>query len=116
VAVGAIAIGLGIVFKGMNVSYLVGLAFSVAASANLPAIIMLIFWKGTTGKGIAASIAVGIASSIGIIVFSPSIYGNFSLAPAPIPLDNPAIVSVPLSVLTLVVVSLLTKKKEMRKA
>jgi cation/acetate symporter len=116
IAVGAIAIGLGILFKGMNVSYLVGLAFSVAASSNLPAIIMLIFWKGTTGKGIAASIAVGIVSSIGIISLSPTVFGNFSTATAPIPLDNPAIVSVPLSVITLVVVSLLTKKKEIAKA
>jgi cation/acetate symporter len=112
VTVGAIAIGLGILFKGMNVSYLVGLAFAVAASANLPAIIMLLFWKGTTGQGIAASILVGMVSSVVIIVLSPSIFSNFGLGTAPMPLDNPAIFSVPLSVLTLVVVSLLTKKKK----
>ncbi len=51
--------------KGMNVSFLVGLAFAVAASANLPAIVMLLFWKKTTAKGIAASIVVGIVASLG---------------------------------------------------
>ncbi len=55
--IGGIAILLGILFKGMNVSFLVGLAFAVAASANLPAIVMLLFWKRTTAKGIAASIS-----------------------------------------------------------
>ena len=48
--VGALAIVLGILFKGMNVSFLVGLAFAVAASANLPAILMLLFWKRTTPR------------------------------------------------------------------
>ena len=45
VAVGLIAIVLGIIFQNQNVSFLVGLAFAIAASANLPAILMLLFWK-----------------------------------------------------------------------
>jgi len=110
--VGLIAILLGILFKGMNVSFLVGLAFAVAASANLPAILFLLFWKKTTAKGIASSIIVGIVSSIGIILFSPTMYEKYGLVPAsaPIPLDNPGIISIPLAVITLVVVSLLTQK------
>ncbi|MCD4824735.1 MAG: cation acetate symporter, partial [Phycisphaerae bacterium] len=63
--IGIVAIVLGIVFQGMNVSFLVGWAFAVAASANLPAIIMLLFWKRTTSKGIAASITVGIITAVG---------------------------------------------------
>ncbi|OGR53377.1 MAG: cation acetate symporter [Elusimicrobia bacterium GWA2_62_23] len=112
--VGIIAIVLGIIFQGMNVSFLVGLAFAVAASANLPAIIMILFWKRTTAKGIAASIVTGMVSAIGIIMFSPSMYDKFGLNPAtaPFPLDNPGIVSIPLSFLVLVAVSLLTQKKE----
>jgi cation/acetate symporter len=112
--VGIIAIILGIIFRGMNVSFLVGLAFAVAASANLPSIIMILFWKRTTAKGIAASIVTGMVSAIGIIMFSPSMYDKFGLDPAtaPFPLDNPGIVSIPLSFLVLVTVSLLTKKKE----
>ena len=112
--VGIIAIMLGILFQGMNVSFLVGLAFAVAASANLPSIIMILFWKKTTAKGIAASIVTGMVSAIGIIMFSPSMYDKFGLNPAtaPVPLDNPGIISIPLSFLVLVVVSLLTQKKE----
>jgi cation/acetate symporter len=111
-AVGGVAIVLGIVFKGVNVSFLVGLAFAVAASANLPAILMMLFWKRTTGRGITASIIVGVVSSIGIILLSPSMYELYGLDPAlaPIPLKNPGIVSIPLSFLAIVVVSLLTRR------
>jgi cation/acetate symporter len=111
-AVGAVAIVLGIVFKGVNVSFLVGLAFAVAASANLPAILMMLFWKRTTGRGITASIIVGVVSSIGIILLSPTMFELYGLDPAsaPIPLKNPGIVSIPLSFLAIVVVSLLTRK------
>ena len=110
--IGGIAIVLGILFKGMNVTFLVGLAFAVAASANLPAITMLLFWKKTTAKGIAASIVVGIVASLALIAFSPELYTLYGRNPldAPIPLNNPGIVSIPLSFITLVVVSLLTQK------
>ncbi len=112
ICVGVFAIALGILFKGMNVSFLVGLAFAVAASANLPSILFLLFWKKTTAKGISSSIIVGIISSIGIILFSPTMYDKYGLIPAnaPIPLDNPGIISIPLAIITLVVVSLLTQK------
>ncbi len=110
--VGLFAILLGILFKGMNVSFLVGLAFAVAASANLPAILFLLFWEKTTAKGIAYSIVTGIVSSVGIILLSPSMYERYGLlkSAAPIPLDNPGIISIPLSALVLVVVSLLSQK------
>jgi cation/acetate symporter len=116
--IGGIAILLGILFKGMNVTFLVGLAFAVAASANLPAITMLLFWKKTTANGIAASIVVGIVASLGLIAFSPDLYTLYGLNPldAPIPLSNPGIISIPLSFITLVVVSLMTAKKNNVKA
>ncbi len=115
--IGGIAILLGILFKGMNVSFLVGLAFSVAASANLPSIVMLLFWKKTTSKGIFASIIIGIVSSLGLIALSPELFTLYGINPldAPIPLNNPGIVSIPLSFITLVVVSLLTQKAEKAK-
>ena len=113
IIVGVMAIALGILFKGVNVSFLVGWAFAVAASANLPAILMLLFWKKTTAKGIAASIFVGIVSALGIILVSPSMYARYGLEPssAPIGLDNPGIVSIPLSFFVLVVVSLMSQKE-----
>ncbi len=110
--IGMIAIILGILFKGMNVSFLVGWAFAVAASANLPAIIMLIFWKKTTAKGIAASIFVGIVAALSIILLSPDMFARYGLdkASSPISLSQPGIISIPLSFITLVVVSLMTQK------
>ncbi|MCF7854781.1 MAG: cation acetate symporter [Candidatus Pacebacteria bacterium] len=113
IAVGGLAIVLGILFKGMNVSFLVGLAFAVAASANLPAIMMLLFWKRTTAKGVAASILVGVVSAMGLILLSPSMFERYGMTrdAAPIALDQPGIISIPLSFITLIVVSLLTQKK-----
>ncbi|MHB0946412.1 MAG: sodium/solute symporter [Sedimentisphaerales bacterium] len=114
VVVGCIAMFLGVIFKGMNVSYLVGWAFAVAASANLPAIIMLLFWKGTTKYGVAASIIVGAISSVGLILLSPDMFERYGMlrSSAPISLDNPGIVSIPLSFIVLVVVSLFTEKQK----
>lgn len=112
--VGIIAIILGIVFRGVNVSFLVGWAFAVAASANLPAILMLLFWPKTTAKGITASIFVGIVAALGIILTGPAMfagpYGK-TAADALHPLGQPGIISIPLSFLTLVVVSLFTQNK-----
>ena len=111
-AVGVIAIILGISFKGMNVSFLVGWAFAVAASANLPSILMLLFWKKTTAKGIAYSIVTGIVAALGIILTSPTMWDRYGLdkADAPHMLDNPAIISFTLALIVLIVVSLATQK------
>ncbi len=112
VIIGCIAIYLGIIFEGMNVSFLVGWAFAVAASANLPAILMLLFWSKTTAPGIAASILVGLVSSLGLILVSPDMwvrYGNLP-ADAPVQFNSPALISIPLSFLALVIVSMITQK------
>ncbi|MBB5022145.1 cation acetate symporter [Desulfurispira natronophila] len=112
ISVGGLAIYLGILFEGMNVSFLVGWAFAIAASANLPAILMLLFWKKTTAWGIAASVGTGIVSALGLILVSPDMYTRYGLLPqdAPMVLNNPGIISIPLSFLALIVVSLLTQK------
>ena len=113
IVVGGFAILLGILFKGTNVSFLVGLAFAVAASANLPSILMLLFWKKTTSKGITASILTGIVASLGLILFSPLMWDIYGLGAsnAPVPLENPGIISIPLSFIVLVIVSLMTQPK-----
>lgn len=119
VGVGIIAIILGILFRGVNVSFLVGWAFAVAASANLPAIVMLLFWKRTTAAGIVASISVGIVSALGIILTGPEMFaGPYGLTAADAwhKLGQPGIVSIPLSFLALVVVSLMTQKRAVRTA
>ncbi|MBE0565651.1 MAG: cation acetate symporter [Krumholzibacteria bacterium] len=112
--VGIVAIVLGIVFRGVNVSFLVGWAFAVAASANLPAIVMLLFWKGTTAQGIVASIIVGIVAALGIILTGPEMFaGPYGLRAEDAwhPLGQPGIISIPLSFLALVAVSLLTRRR-----
>jgi len=116
--VGFLAIVLGILFKGMNVTFLVGLAFAVAASANLPSIIMLLFWERTTSKGITASIIMGMVSSLGLIALSPDLYKLYGMDPlqAPVPFTNPGIISIPLSFITLIVVSLLTPQDKIKEA
>ncbi|TWT85355.1 Cation/acetate symporter ActP [Posidoniimonas polymericola] len=114
VVVGAIAIALGIVFETMNVGYLVGWAFSVAASANLPALVMLLFWERTTKQGIIAAILMGMVSSLAWILLSEDtftmVYGLESGWLTPF--SQPGIVTIPLGFLTLVVVSLMTPRHE----
>ena len=118
VVVGVIAILLGIAFEKLNVGFLVGWAFNIAASANLPAIVMLLFWKGTTKQGITWSIIVGMVSSLGWILLSEqafkNVYGYSSAdaaASAVVPFSQPGIVTIPLAFIVLVLVSLMTKKK-----
>lgn len=112
-AVGIVAILLGMAFKGINVSFLVGWAFAIAASANLPAILFLLFWKKTSATGITASIIVGIVTSLAIILTSPTMWDKYGLDPANAlhQLENPALISFPLAVLTVYLVSLWRPKR-----
>jgi cation/acetate symporter len=112
VVIGAIAIGLGILAlqAGLNIAFLVALAFAIAASANLPTIIYTLFWKRFTTQGALWSIYGGLIACVGLIIFSPAVSGK-PVNPATgkslsmfqgvdfhwFPLDNPGIVSIPLS-------------------
>lgn len=114
VVIGAIAIVLGIVFMKMNVTYLVGWAFSVAASANLPSLVMILFWRGVTRQGVIAAVTVGMTSSLAWILLSADTYKEiYKLNPAdsPVPFSQPGIVTIPLGFLTLIAVSLLTRPR-----
>jgi cation/acetate symporter len=115
VVVGIIAIALGILFKQLNVSYLVGWAFSVAASANLPALVMLLFWPRTTKQGVIAAILVGMVSSLAWILTSGETFEKvYGLPPdqALMPFSQPGIVTIPLGFLTLIAVSLATRRSQ----
>jgi cation/acetate symporter len=114
-SVGVLAICLGILFAKMNVNFLVGWAFNIAASANLPSLIMLLFWKRTTKQGITAAIMVGMLSSLAWILLSAQAYKDvYGLDPARaiVPFSQPAIVTIPLGFLVLVLVSWLTPPPE----
>jgi cation/acetate symporter len=114
-AMGVLAIGLGIALQGQNVAYMVGLAFAIAASSNFPALLMALFWRGFTTAGAVASIVVGAVAALVLIYFSPTIQvdvlGN---ADAPFPLGNPALISMPLAFAVGIVVSLLRPEPEAR--
>ena len=117
VVVGVIAMVLGILFERMNVTFLVGWAFNVAASANLPSLVMLLFWKRTTKQGITAAILVGMVSSLAWILLSAQAFSDVYGLPAARragALQPAGIVTIPLGFLVLVVVSLLTPRQEDR--
>jgi cation/acetate symporter len=112
IVIGAISIGLGILAlqAGLNIAFLVALAFAVAASANLPTILYTLFWKRFTTQGALWSMYGGLITCIVLIVFSPVVSGapvNPATGLSPslfqdadfswFPLNNPGIVSIPLS-------------------
>ncbi len=111
VGLGIVAMALGILFRNFNVSFLVGWAFNIAASANLPALVMLLFWPRTTRQGIITAVTVGMLASLTWILLSADtfekVYG-LSRDMALTPFSQPGLVTIPLGFLVLVVVSLLT--------
>jgi cation/acetate symporter len=115
IVVGALAMVLGVAFREMNPTFLVGWAFNVAASANLPALVMLLFWKRTTKQGITAAIVVGLVSSLAWLLLSAPAYKsvyNLDPARAPAPFSQPGIVTIPLGFIVLILVSLLTRPRQ----
>src|SRR5439155_25407045 len=99
-----------------NASFLVGWAFNVAASANLPALVMLLFWRRTTKQGITAAIVIGLLSSLGWLALTPDAYQKvYGWDPklALMPFSQRAIVTIPLGFIVLIVISVLTQKRAM---
>jgi cation/acetate symporter len=70
--VGAVAVTIGILAKGQNVAHLVALAFAVAASANLPAVLLTLHWKRCNTGGVVAGLIVGTVTAIGLVMVSPN--------------------------------------------
>jgi cation/acetate symporter len=102
--VGAVAIAVAIVLgPTFNVAFLVALAFAVAASANLPVIVLSLFWKRFSTEGAVCGLATGLVSSLALIAISPSIMGldgHHLIQMKPLfPLENPGIVSIPMGFL-----------------
>jgi cation/acetate symporter len=109
--IGVVAIVLAIALRSLNVAFLVGLAFAVAASANVPAILLTLYWRRFNTTGMIAGMLVGLLSAVVLIVLSPAVMGidaagvaarHLIQRPPIFPLDNPAIVSVPLGFLAAV--------------
>ena len=108
IGLGIVGVVLGISFKGQNVAFMVGLAFAIAASANFPALLMSIFWRRFTTAGAVSSMLVGTTLTLVLIYLSPTVQVDLlHHASAWFPLKNPALVSMPVSFLTGIVMSLL---------
>jgi len=100
VALGIVAIFLGIAFEKQNVAYMVGLAFAIAASANFPVLITSMYWKGLTTRGAVIGGFLGLVSAVVLTVLSKGIWVTVIGMPAAIfPYDNPALFSMPLAFL-----------------
>src|SRR3974390_577016 len=120
--VGAVAISIAIVLgPTFNVAFLVALAFAVAASANLPVILLSIFWRRFNTAGAVAGLAVGLLSSIGLIIIGPSIMAvdpptitgaarHLIQAKTIFPLENPGILSIPLGFIAAFLGTMLSKE------
>ena len=109
VALGIIAVILGITFKGQNVAFMVSLAFAIAASANFPALVLSIFWRRCTTAGAVSSMLLGTISTLTLIYLSPTVQVDLlGHASAWFSLKNPALVTIPLSFAAGIIVSLVT--------
>jgi cation/acetate symporter len=112
-ALGAGAMALGFLFRDLNASFLVGWAFNVAASANLPALVMALFWRRATAAGVSAAIITGLASSLAWVLVSKDAFEKVYGLPAGdalAPFSQPAIVTIPLSAAVGVAVSLMAQR------
>ncbi|MEU8959142.1 cation acetate symporter [Streptomyces sp. NPDC048518] len=102
--IGVVAIGLGLLARDLNVAFLVGLAFAVAASANLPVLLYSLFWRNFTTRGAVWSVYGGLLPAVALVILSPVVSGGpDSLFPGVdfqyFPLENPGLVSIPLGFL-----------------
>ncbi|GAA1097869.1 solute symporter family protein [Nocardiopsis metallicus] len=122
--IGAISIALAVQAQAQNVAFLVGLAFAIAAAANLPVIVLTMFWRRFNTKGVEWGIYGGLSTTLLLMLFSPVMSGktdpvtgeNLSMLPAWIdiqffPMENPALVAVPVGFACAVIGSLLSPER-----
>ena len=74
VALGIVAVLLGIAFEKQNIAFMVSLAFAIAASANFPVLLMSVLWKGCTTRGAVIGGFLGLISSVALTVVSPAVW------------------------------------------
>lgn len=116
VVIGALAIVLSLFAQQLNVAFLVGLAFAVAASANLPVLLYSLFWRRFTTRGAVWSVYGGLVPAVLLVVFSPVVSGGRTAVFPGVdfhwfPLENPGLVSIPLGFLAGWVGTLLSREE-----
>jgi cation/acetate symporter len=117
VALGILAIILGIAFEQQNIAFMVGLAFAIAASANFPIIILSMFWRKLTTRGALIGGFMGLISATVMVILGPTVWESVLGHPkgsAPFPYDNPAIFSVTLAFIGSWLFSVLDKSENAR--
>ncbi|MCP1605286.1 cation acetate symporter [Pseudomonas citronellolis] len=107
---GVLAIALGMLFEQVNIAFLVGLTFGIAASANFPVLIMAMYWKGLTTRGAIWGGLSGLIAALVLVVLSPTVWVTvLGHAKALFPYDHPALFAMPLAFGMIVVVSKLDR-------
>jgi len=106
--VGFLSIFLSIQLRGLNVAVLTGLAFAVAASANVPVLVLALAWRRFSRGGAISGMLVGLVSSLVLIAVGPSVMGTKAL----FPLLNPGIVSIPLGFIGAIAGTLVFRDRE----
>jgi cation/acetate symporter len=112
VALGVVAVALGIAFEKQNIAFMVSLAFAIAASANFPVLFMSVLWKDCTTKGAVIGGFLGLVSSVALTVVSPSVWevtlGN-PKGSALFPYTSPALFSMTIAFVGIWLFSVLDK-------
>jgi cation/acetate symporter len=111
-ALGALAVLLGLVFEKQNVAFMVSLAFALAASGNFPVLILSLLWSGCTTRGAAWGGAIGLLTAFVLTLLSPAVWTNsFNLGTAPFPYSSAAIFSVPAGFIAIWLISLFDRSR-----
>ncbi|PXW94705.1 cation/acetate symporter [Sphaerotilus hippei] len=117
-ALGVLAVTLGIAFEKQNIAFMVSLAFAIAASANFPVLFMSVLWKDCTTKGAVAGGFLGLISSVALTVVSPSVWeatlGN-PKGSAWFPYTSPALFSMAIAFVTIWLVSIMDRSAQAAK-
>jgi len=117
-ALGVVAVVLGIAFEKQNIAFMVSLAFAIAASANFPVLFMAVLWKDCTTRGAVIGGFLGLISSVGLTVLSPSIWEAVMGNPkgsALFPYTSPALFSMTIGFVGIWLFSMLDKSEQARK-
>jgi cation/acetate symporter len=115
IALGIVAVLLGIVFEKQNIAFMVSLAFAVAASANFPVLFMSVLWRDCTTRGALIGGFTGLISAVVMTILSPSVWEatlGHPAGSAPFPYTSPALFSMPLAFFTIWIVSLTDKSEQ----
>lgn len=118
--IGLVAVVLAVFAQDLNVAFLVALAFAIAASANLPTILLSLFWKRFNTRGAVSGIYGGLIAAVGLVIFSPVVSGSeTALIPhldfAWFPMPNPALFSVPIGLACAIIGTLTSKEQDFAK-